>query len=205
MIVVVDYGMGNLGSIVNMVKKVGGKATVSAGPQDLAHADRLILPGVGSFDNGMANLRRRGYVGPLEDKVLAQGTPILGICLGMQLLSATSEEGREAGLGWIEAETVRFAFDSSQPHLRVPHMGWNSIAVRQEHPLLPDREKPRRFYFIHSYHVRCRDPSNVLATTVYGIEFTSAVVKGNIVGVQFHPEKSHRFGMDLMRQFVSGA
>lgn len=202
MIIIVDYGMGNFGSIANMVRKVGGQAVLSADEHDIAGADKLILPGVGSFDNGMGHLRDLGCIDALTARVLNDGVPILGICLGMQLFAHRSEEGTEPGLGWIDAEAVRFAFDPSRRRLKIPHMGWNTITVKRPHSLLPDAEAERRFYFVHSYHVRCADPSNVLATSWYGVEFTSAVVKDNIVGTQFHPEKSHRYGMELMRHFV---
>jgi glutamine amidotransferase len=202
MIVVVDYGMGNLASIVNMIKRVGGQAMLSRGPEDIEQARKLILPGVGAFDNGMANLRERGYVELLTRKVVAERVPLLGICLGMQLLTQRSEEGVAPGLGWLDAETIRFKFDPGGPQLKVPHMGWNTITVTRPHPLFPEGEKERRYYFVHSYHVRCRDPANVLATTRYGLEFTSAVVKDNLMGTQFHPEKSLRYGMRLMQHFV---
>lgn len=202
MIVVVDYGMGNLASIANMIKKVGGTAKLSDGPEDIASATKLVLPGVGSFDHGMASLHERGYVELLTRRVVGDKVPILGICLGMQLLTRGSEEGTPApGLGWIDADTVRFRF-SEATRLKIPHMGWNTIRVAQEHPLLPEPETPRRFYFVHAYHVVCDDPANVLARTTYAVEFTSAVVKGNIIGTQFHPEKSLRYGMDVMKHFV---
>jgi len=201
MIVIVDYGMGNLGSVANIIRKVGGKAAISQGDDDLRRADKLILPGVGSFDNGMDNLRRRGYEEVLTETVRS-GTPLLGICLGMQLLSRRSEEGAAPGLGWIDADTRRFRFDADAAALRVPHMGWNTIRVTRPHPLFPDPDAAKRFYFVHSYHVCCDRDENVLATTRHGCEFTSAVVSDNIVGVQFHPEKSHRYGMELMKHFV---
>ncbi len=201
MIAIVDYGMGNVGSIANIIKKVGGQARLSKSVDDLLAADKLILPGVGHFDTGMKNLRARGYVEPLTEKVVRQGTPALGICLGMQLLGRSSEEGDEPGLGWLDAETVRFELEPSLK-LKVPHMGWNTIRLVRDHPCFKGREKPRRFYFVHAYHLRCLDESQVLATTRYGREFVSAVARDNIVGTQFHPEKSHRFGMELMHQFV---
>ncbi len=202
MIVIVDYGMGNFGSIVNMVRKVGGRAVLSADAREIADAEKLILPGVGAFDNGMKCLRDLGCIDVLTARVLNDRAPILGICLGMQLFARRSEEGPEPGLGWIDADVVRFTFDPSNRRLKIPNMGWNTIAVKRPHPLLPDTEAARRFYFVHSYHLRCSDPLNVLATSWYGVEFTSAVVKDNIVGTQFHPEKSHKYGMELMRHFV---
>ena len=201
MIVVVDYGMGNLGSILNMIKKVGGQGSLSTCRQDIERADKIILPGVGSFDRGMANLHRLDYVGPMTDKVLA-GTPVLGICLGMQLFSDYGEEGDAPGLGWVKGRTIRFAFDEAHRHLKIPHMRWNTVTVRQPCSLFPPTDVERRFYFVHSYHVRCEDPASVLTTTQYGIEFASAIIRGNAIGTQFHPEKSHRHGIDLMRRFV---
>jgi len=202
MIVVADYGMGNIGSIVNMVKKVGGRATVARGADDLLAADKLILPGVGAFDHGMERLHRLGYADALTRKVVDEGTPILGICLGIQLFTRRSEEGERPGLGWIDADTVRFRFDEGRRDLKIPHMGWSPVQVRRPHPLFAEPDQPRRFYFVHSYHVVCDDPADVLATAAYGIEFTAAVAHGNIIGTQFHPEKSHRYGMALMRHFV---
>lgn len=202
MIVIVDYGLGNLGSIANIIKKVGGSALISRNRDDLLAATKLILPGVGSFDHGMKSLRDRGYEEVLATKVLGDRTPILGICLGMQLFTRSSQEGTERGLGWIDAETVAFRSDPALAELKVPHIGWSSITVVRDHPCFPNRDEPRRFYFVHSYHVCCRHEENVLATAHYGRDFTSAVTAGNLVGVQFHPEKSHRYGMALMRGFV---
>jgi glutamine amidotransferase len=203
MIVVVDYGMGNLASIVKMIKKVGGTAALSTGPDDIARATKLILPGVGSFDHGMAHLHQRGYVDLLTRRVVQDKVPILGICLGMQLLTCGSEEGQPVpGLGWIDAQTIRFRFEPPAAQLKIPHMGWNTVKIARPHPLFPDPEAHRRFYFVHSYHVVCRDPANVLTSTTYGFEFTSAVVKDNIIGTQFHPEKSLHYGMDVMKHFV---
>ncbi len=203
MIVVIDYGVGNLGSIANMLKKVRAKAIVSSDIADIERADKLILPGVGAFDNGMKNLNDLGLIPVLSDKVLRRKTPILGLCLGMHLLTLRSEEGTLPGLGWIEADTIRFRFDQMQPGLKVPHMGWNFIRIKQPSPIWKDLDaEETRFYFVHSFHVVCHNDDNVLATAVYGYEFTSAVIKGNIVGTQFHPEKSHKFGMKLLKNFA---
>ncbi len=202
MIVVVDYGMGNLGSILNMLKKIRTEAVVSSSIRVIERADKLILPGVGAFDNGMANLKERHLIPVLNRKVLEEGTPILGLCLGMQLFTRRSEEGQLPGLGWIAADTVRFRIDPSQSPLKVPHMGWNEVRIRQDHPIWRELSgEPPSFYFVHSYHVSCDRESTVLATTQYGYEFASAVVKDSIVGTQFHPEKSHSFGMKLLRGF----
>ena len=202
--VIVDCGIGNLGSVVNMLKKIGVKAAVSSDPSVIAAADKLLLPGVGAFDAGMDALNKSGLIPLLNRKVLTEKTPILGICLGMQLLTRKSEEGALPGLGWVKGETVRFDFPG-RADLKVPHMGWNRVSVKQESPLFLQMPEDPRFYFVHSYHVVCEDPTDVAATTPYGLDFTSAVSKGNIHGVQFHPEKSHKFGMKLLENFVTGA
>ena len=197
-IVVVDYDMGNVGSIVNMMKKIGQAVEVSADIATIRAADRLILPGVGSFDTGMDNIRARGLVEVLDEKVVQQRTPVLGICLGMQLLGEASGEGKTAGLGWIPSESIRFADGA----LRVPHMGWTEVA-QTEHWLFAGEPADMRFYFVHSYHVVCKDPQHQIAAASYGIPFSAAIGRDHIVGVQFHPEKSHRFGMQLLRNFAS--
>lgn len=202
MIVVVDYGMGNLGSIANMLRKIGAEATVSRDPSTIRKADRLILPGVGAFDNGMRNLRDFGLVPLLEECVHKEKKPILGICLGMQLFTKKSEEGVSEGLSWCDAETVRFRFDSSVSALKIPHMGWNVLKPQKNHPILGDMDANSRFYFVHSYHVSCRNPEEVLTTSNYGLNFVSMIQSGNIIGAQFHPEKSHRFGMRLLKNFA---
>jgi glutamine amidotransferase len=201
-IVIVDYGMGNLGSISNMLKKVGAPAVISADPDTIARADKLILPGIGAFDNGIRNLKARGLLSVLTAHAVERRKPMLGVCLGMQLLTRRSEEGVLPGLGWLDAETVRFKFAPEHQTLKIPHMGWNTLTVRQPHQLFADMEDENRFYFVHSYHVACADQSNVLAQTTYGFDFASAVVRNNIMGVQFHPEKSHRFGMQLLKNFA---
>lgn len=201
MIVVIDYGMGNVGSILNMLKRIGVPARLSADPDEIDRADKLILPGVGAFDTGMKRLNELGLIPLLNDKVLARKTPTLGVCLGMQLLSEGSEEGALPGLGWIRGRTVRFCFDSRQAHLKVPHMGWNTIRLVQESGLFEGLSEPR-FYFVHSYYVDCHAPADVVAVTRYGYEFVSSLQHENIFGAQFHPEKSHRFGMQVYRNFA---
>ncbi len=201
MIVIIDYQMGNIGSILNMLKKIGMPGTITSDPAEIRKADRFILPGVGSFDQGMANLQRLGLIPVLAEKVLQERAPVLGICLGMQLMTKSSEEGKAAGLGWIDAKTVRFRHDPSE-ELKVPHMGWNTISVRKESALFRDMFPEPRFYFVHSYHAVCEDPGDVLTSTPYGYEFTSAFQHGNIIGVQFHPEKSHKFGMRMLKNFA---
>ena len=204
MIVVVDYGMGNLGSIMNMLKKVEAKALLSSDIAEIEKADKLILPGVGSFDAGMNNLSTLGLIPILNKKVIEDRTPILGICLGMQLLTKRSEEGNLPGLGWIDAETVRFKFDDVQGMKnKIPHMGWNTVELVKASKLFNDMYPEPRFYFVHSYHVRCNREEDILTKTFYGYYFISSIVVGNIAGVQFHPEKSHKFGMKLLGNFAS--
>lgn len=202
MLVVVDYGLGNLGSIVNMLKKAGATAVVTSEVTTIEQAQKLILPGVGAFDKGMQNLEDRGLVPVLQRRVVQEGVPILGLCLGMQLFMQQSEEGQKAGLGWIAGRTIRFRHSPDSSSLRVPHMGWNFVHGQQADPLLDGLEAEPRFYFVHSYHVVCQSAADSLATTQYGYEFTSMVRHHNIWGTQFHPEKSHRFGLQLMRNFV---
>lgn len=202
MIVIVDYGMGNLGSVANMIKAVGGEAIISSKVEDIHRAKKLILPGVGAFDKGMINIRSLQLELPLTRKVLEEKVPVLGICLGMQLLTNSSEEGQEKGLGWIPGETIRFRFsDNETRHLKIPHIGWNSVVINRENLLLEQAKEERRFYFVHSYHVVCANERDAIMTTHYGYDFTSAVQRENIYGVQFHPEKSHKFGKMIMRNF----
>ena len=203
MIVIVDYGLGNLGSIKNMFKKIGREAVISSSSSDIERAKKLILPGVGRFDQGMMNLRNLDLVTVLTEKVIQKKTPILGICLGMQLFARKSEEGESTGLGWIDAEVVRFKFDDKERHLKIPHMGWNLVEIRQRNPLFEEMYPEPRFYFVHSYHIACRNEEEVLTQTFYGYKFVSSVKKENIYGVQFHPEKSHKFGMKLLENFVT--
>lgn len=201
MIVIVDYGLGNLGSMLNMLKKISANAIVSSDHDTIEQADKLILPGVGSFDAGMRNLTERNMIPLLNKMILEQKVPILCVCLGMQLLGMRSEEGQLHGLGWLDAVTIRFNLQDANANLKIPHMGWNRLNILRALPLFADLEEENRFYFVHSYHVVCANPDNILATTSYGIDFTSAVVKDNIIGVQFHPEKSHKFGMRLLKNF----
>ena len=200
MIVVIDYNMGNTGSIVNMIKKAGGEAVISSEPEQIENAEKLILPGVGAFDAGMQNLAKLGFINILRKKVTEQKTPILGICLGLQLVTERSEEGILPGLGLVDASTVRFRFVSNS--LRIPHMGWNSLVVRKESPLFYDMYPDSVFYFVHSYHVVCNNAEDILSTTNYGYDFVSSLQSGNIFGTQFHPEKSHKYGLKLMKNFV---
>lgn len=199
-IVIIDYGMGNVGSIQNMLKHVGFASKISSNEADIMAATKLIIAGVGAFDAGIANFRPLLPI--VERKVLKEQTPILGICLGMQLFSQSSEEGVLPGFGWIKAKTVRFRF-YNQENLRIPHMGWNSVAIRKPNSkLTANLPEDSRFYFVHSFHYQDVPNEDVLTTTTHGFEFVSAVEKDNIFGVQFHPEKSHKFGMKLLQNFA---
>jgi glutamine amidotransferase len=198
MITIIDYGMGNLGSIKNMLKKIGVVSEITNDIEIILNAEKIILPGVGAFDKAIQNLSKLKLIEPLNKKALEDKVPILGICLGMQLLAKSSEEGKHAGLGWIDGKVLRFNIDNS---LKVPHMGWNIIVQKKDSPLMIDMYKDPRFYFVHSYYFKCNNESDILSTTNYGGEFTSAVSKDNIYGVQFHPEKSHKFGMKLLENF----
>ena len=200
MITIVDYNMGNLGSIRSMLKKIGVESEVTANATTIAAARKLILPGVGAFDAGMDNLERSGLIPVLDERVLQARVPTLGICLGMQLMTRGSAEGQCKGLRWVDAETLRFL--SVDTALKVPHMGWNHVMPVRQSPLTEGLPHEPRFYFVHSYYVRCQDEDDVLLTTSYGEVFHSAFQHGNVFGVQFHPEKSHKFGMALLRNFA---
>lgn len=201
MIVIVDYGVGNLASVLNMFKKIGVKKVMVSGDKDvILNATKILLPGVGAFDAGMNNLESSGLIPILNKKVLQEKVPVLGICLGMQLLTKRSDEGVKNGLGWIDAETIKFNLDPSLK-LKVPHMGWNYINVKMSNPLINMGTK-NRFYFVHSYYVKCVDDSQSIATSNFGIDFTCIVNKENIFGAQFHPEKSLKFGMQILENFV---
>lgn len=202
MIVIVDYGVGNLGSIKNMFKKAGFKAEPSSDPAVLRDAEKLILPGVGAFDAAMRKFRETGLVSVVGELVLGKKIPVLGLCVGLQLMTRGSEEGSEAGLGWFDAETVRFKFGAEHSHLKIPHMGWNEVHVCRDHPLVADWNPESRFYFVHSYHVVAKEMDAVLATTEYGVTIHSILGRGNIMGAQFHPEKSHKFGLQLLKNFA---
>lgn len=201
MLIIINYNMGNLGSILNMIKKIGYNAIITSNLDEISKASKLILPGVGAFDNGINNLKELGIFDLLNKKILEEKVPILGICLGMQLMTLSSEEGKEKGLGWLNAITKKFNFQNKE--LKVPHMGWNTITLRKHSKLFNEMEnQENRFYFVHSYAVECFDKNDILTTTCYGYEFVSSFEKENIIGVQFHPEKSHKFGMQLLKNFI---
>ena len=200
MVAIVDYGLGNLGSIANMLKVIGERSVITADKDKIMQADRIILPGVGAFDAGMSRLTETGLADFIKEQALQEKKPILGICLGMQLLGRKSEEGILDGLGLIPFESIRFQL--ADTNLRVPHMGWDVVGFEQHSPLLEGLTGRQRYYFVHSYHAKCDNKENVLMTCDYGYKFACAVVKDNIYGVQFHPEKSHDFGMALLENFV---
>jgi glutamine amidotransferase len=201
MIVIVDYGMGNVGSIQNMLRRLGFPSCVSSTADVIAGAEKLILPGVGAFDSGMRSIAEKGLREVLDSKALVEKVPVLGICLGAQLLTRSSEEGVLPGLGWIPARTIRFSFPEAAGR-KVPHMGWNEVMVRGSSPLTDNLAVGTRYYFVHSYYVRTDEESNSLLKTTYGVEFDSGIRRDNIYGVQFHPEKSHKFGMKLLENFA---
>jgi glutamine amidotransferase len=184
MIYIVNYGLGNLNSIRNIIKKIGGQSKIIDDVNEVKDAKKLILPGIGAFDHGMKFLNEKGWIGALNEAVLERKVPVLGICLGMQLMCKGSEEGVLPGLGWFDADVKRFRIppDSS---FKIPHMGWNAVHVKKDNPLVEKKEEEQRFYFVHDY------------------EFTAAISHENMYATQFHPEKSHRFGMDLLKHFIA--
>ncbi len=201
MITIIDYGMGNLGSVLNMFKKVGVSSLIVSDAEGVLDAKKMLLPGVGAFDSAVESLRSRGLFDAIVEKVEG-GTPILGICLGMQLLTRGSEEGVNAGFGLIDAYAKKFDFTGMEKPLPVPHMGWNRLHHEKESALFADMPPNERFYFVHSYAVECYNKEDILTTTHYGYDFVSSFEKENIMGCQFHPEKSHRFGMQLLKNFA---
>ncbi|MCH8903679.1 MAG: imidazole glycerol phosphate synthase subunit HisH [Bacteroidetes bacterium] len=205
MIVIVNYGLGNLASIKNMFKKIGAESIISSDLEVIGNAEKLLLPGVGAFDNGMTHINDLGFRQILNKKVMEDKVPILGICLGMQLLTRSSEEGQLEGLGWIDAKCDKFNFESieTDTKLRVPHMGWNEVNIQNNQTLFKGFEQgDAAFYFVHSYHVVCENEADIMGMTPYGYEFVSVIQKDNIFGAQFHPEKSHKYGMRLLKNFV---
>jgi imidazole glycerol-phosphate synthase subunit HisH len=201
MIIIIDYGMGNLGSVANMISRIGYKSIITSDINEIRTADKIILPGVGHFDRAMINIRNLGLEEIIQYKVLNTNTPILGICLGMQILCLASEEGNERGLGLINANVIKFRFNESDK-LKIPHMGWNLISKVKQHLLFSDLSEDVRFYFVHSYHIVCNNADDIVTTTNYGYDFVSSFADKNILGVQFHPEKSHKYGLNLLKNFI---
>lgn len=202
MIAIVDYKTCNLGSLINMLKRAGFAARGVDDPAELEGASHIILPGIGHFDTCVKNLREYGFEDVLHRKALEEKTPLLGVCVGAQLLTRGSEEGNAPGLGWIDADTRRFRLPEGS-RMKVPHMGWSEAQPTRLHPLFDRFQETPRFYFAHSYYMDADRPETVLAQTTYGERFASAITRDNIAGVQFHPEKSHRFGMTMLASFAS--
>ncbi|SOD81258.1 imidazole glycerol phosphate synthase subunit HisH [Spirosoma fluviale] len=200
-IVIIDYGMGNLRSVQKTFDRLCPNASISSDCRKIAHATKLVLPGVGHFANGVKRLKESGIWEVLNHKVLIDKTPVLGICLGMQLMARSSEEGDTEGLGWFDADVVRFQVRDTLTY-KVPHMGWNTAEPTRASPFLAGVPDTAMFYFVHSYHVVCREPRDVLAMTTYDYPFASVIEKSNIVGAQFHPEKSHDWGQKLIENFI---
>ena len=200
MIAIVDYDIGNLGAVANMLGRLGVVSRITSDPADIAVADKIILPGNGAFDACMAGLRASGLIDVIEQRVLRDRVPLLGICVGAQMLGTHSEEGSERGLGWLPMSVRRFPVDSG---LRVPQMGWNSVIVRKpDHPMVQGIPDDARYYFVHSYYMDPVDPADILLEASYGLPFAAAIARDNIAGVQFHPEKSHKFGLHLLGRFA---
>ena len=200
MIVIIDYGVGNLTSIQNMFRKAGVAAMISSNKTDIENASKILLPGMGAFDNCMLRLHESGLHNTIEQKVFSDKIPVLGICVGLQMFMEDSEEGNLPGLGWIKGSTIRFKPELMQADQKIPNMGWLEIEPKKKSPLLADLENAR-FYFAHSYYVKTANAEDELASAYYGYDFTVGIEKDNIMGVQFHPEKSHRFGMQLLKKF----
>lgn len=202
MIAIVDYGLGNIGSVAHMLRHIGADCTFASTVEEIEKADALILPGVGAFDYAMDVLHRKGFVQPLRRQALDRKIPILGICLGMQLLASRSEEGNATGLELIDAEFLKFRPEPGTT-LKVPHMGWNAVTAVRDNPLIASTEEEQRFYFVHSYYARTKYPSDDIATCNYGVQFVAAYGRDNVFGVQFHPERSHKFGMGVLKSFAT--
>ena len=202
MIAIVNYGVGNLTSVYNMLRKISVDAVITSDAGEIARASRIILPGVGAFDHCMQMFNGSGLRELVTKRALGEKTPLLGICVGMQMLTGGSEEGKEPGLGWISGKTVRFSKERIGD-LKIPHMGWTDVSVKKNSKMVSDFSDAFRFYFVHSYHVVPDDRTDILLAAEYGYEFTAAVERNNIRGVQFHPEKSHRFGMQLLQNFAT--
>lgn len=202
MISVVDYGMGNLRSVVKAFERLQCPVVVTSSEKYLLKASKIVLPGVGHFAYGMKRIDDLHLRPALDFLVREKQVPVLGICLGMQLMTHSSEEGNAEGLKWIQADTVRLNPENLAPGLKIPHMGWNSLGIRKDHPMARHLTGKETFYFVHSFHVRCHNPEDILFTTTYGIEFVSGFSHGHLSGVQFHPEKSHAAGLQMIRGFI---
>ncbi len=201
MLVIVDYGVGNLASVKNMLKKAGYESVLAADPSTIETASKIILPGIGAFDHCMKQFNASGLREAVTRKVLEDKTPLLGICVGLQMLMENSEEGVEPGLGWITGKTVKFKKEKIGD-LKIPHMGWTNVRLEKESPLTENLGDLPRFYFVHSYYVQPENKSDELLSANYGYDFTAAISRDNIYGAQFHPEKSHKYGMKILENFA---
>ena len=201
MIKVIDYGLGNIRAFLTVYKRSNIPAEVARNADDLMGATRLVLPGVGSFDHAMELLQASGMREALDELVLNRGIPVLGICVGMQIMAERSDEGSLPGLGWIRASVRKFPANDYNPPLRLPHMGWNDVVPKERSVLFSGLETDARFYFLHSYYFDCDDSGVALAESSYGKRFVCAVHQNNVYGVQFHPEKSHQYGNRLLHNF----
>lgn len=201
MIALVDYGLGNIQAFASIYRRLGLQVTLARTPEEMDEADKLVLPGVGAFDWAMARLNASGLRDKLDEMVLDRKVDVLGVCVGMQMMARQSEEGTSAGLGWIDADVSRLDTSRFNQRTHLPHMGWNDVEPTEDGGLFRGIEAPR-YYFLHSYHVTVNVPEHVLATAIYGDSFAAAIRSGNIYGTQFHPEKSHGWGVDLLRNFA---
>ena len=201
MIALIDYGLGNISAFANVYKKINIPVIIAKNPEQLSGADKIILPGVGSFDFAMQRLNQSGMRETLDELVLLKKVPVLGICVGMQMLALSSEEGKLPGLGWIDGEVKKFNPVTFSQDAFIPHMGWNDVTSVIKMPLFENLDQNARFYFLHSFYFHCNRSENIIATTDYGIKFSSAICNKNIFGVQFHPEKSHQWGIQLLKNF----
>lgn len=203
MITLIDYGVGNIFAFQNVYKRLNIPTKIAKTHEDLADAIKLILPGVGSFDYAMAQLNASGMREKLDELVLGKKVPVIGICVGMQMMGNRSDEGKLEGLKWIDSEILKFDENLIQQRTKLPHMGWNDVAPIKNHPLFIGLEKEAIFYFLHSFYFHCNNPTDRIAVSDYGLSFSSAVNKDNIYGIQFHPEKSHQYGEKLLHNFAN--
>lgn len=202
MITIVDYGLGNILAFVNVYKRLNIEIAIAQTAEELGNATKIILPGVGAFDHAMDRLNSSGMRETLDDLVIAKGVPVIGICVGMQILANSSEEGQGPGLGWINGRVRGFRSTPGTDHLPLPHMGWNDVQPRPDQKIFGGLEADSRFYFLHSFYFECNDLMDVSAESEYGIHFPAAITHGNIHGIQFHPEKSHHYGTRLLKNFA---
>jgi imidazole glycerol-phosphate synthase subunit HisH len=203
MLTIVNYGVGNLSSMQNMLKKIGVSSIISNKKDEISTAEKLILPGVGAFDTCADRLKESGLIPVLNERVIKDKIPVLGVCVGMQLMLDSSEEGIMPGLGWIKGKIVRFNKDLLSKQLKIPHMGWAEIGLNKKNNLLDGIQGNPRYYFVHSYHASLEHKEDELFFATHGYQFTAGIQYENITGVQFHPEKSHKFGMKLLSNFAT--